>query len=72
MRTEITLGIRDFGHFSWAFLTAFFVAWQAGGFPIHTSALYALAPGAATVAYRQVFPNPKPAKAPAPPAPPAA
>ncbi len=53
----VTLSIRDLGHFASAFLASFIVSWKAAGAPIHSSALWALAPAAATVAFRQVFPN---------------
>lgn len=55
VRTSITLSARDLGHFASAFAAAFVTEWQAGGFSIHRSALYSLAPAAATVAFRQVF-----------------
>lgn len=64
MNKGITLTLRDLGHFASAFVPAFFVMWKAAGDPTHLAALWALAPAAGTVAFRQVFPNPGKGSAP--------
>lgn len=53
----LTLGVRDLCHFASAWGAAFVVAWVAAGQPHGKSALYALAPAAATVAFRQLWPT---------------
>lgn len=52
-----TFTVRDVGHFLSAFAAAFVTTWVLAGHPTGRGALYALAPAAATVAFRQVCPN---------------
>lgn len=54
---SLTLVPRDLYHFVAASLPAFFLMWQSAGYPTNKAALWALAPGAATVLFRKVFPN---------------
>ena len=54
---SVTLTVRDVGHFLSAFAAAFLTSWVVAGQPTTRGALYALAPAAATVAFRQVCPN---------------
>ena len=51
------LGLRDVLHFAVAFGASFLTLWQAAGSPLTKAGLYALAPAAATVVFRQLFPN---------------
>ena len=51
------LSLRDVLHFLVAFAAAFIPLWQASGSPVTRVGLYALIPAAATVLFRQCFPN---------------
>ena len=53
----LNLGVRDVGHFLFAWGAAFATAWVVAGQPHEKAALLAIAPGAATVAFRQLWPH---------------
>ena len=53
----LVLGLRDVLHFVVTFAASFVVIWQAAGSPLNKAGLYSLAPAAATVLFRQLFPN---------------
>jgi hypothetical protein len=56
MQRAMTITIRDIGHFLSTYLAAFAALWANAGQPTTRNALLALAPAAATVAFRQLCP----------------